>query len=87
MSFREKGYAIFGTIKTDQSVDNHTVSIKKVHIHPHYNAENNNNDIALFELTESLNIDNERPICLDTGTTLHNNLEVIATGFGVNKGN
>lgn len=79
----EKGFAMFGTIKTDESVAGHTVSISDIY-KPDYNG--NNNDIALFKLKEKLLISESiRPICLDTGTSLFNNMEVIATGFGVDE--
>ncbi|XP_014276920.1 trypsin-1 [Halyomorpha halys] len=83
----EDGYVIFGTIYKfkgiDESFTNHSSSINKVFIHPHYNASMNNNDIALYELTITLS-EHERPICLDTGISLFN-MKAIATGFGINE--
>ncbi|XP_066905018.1 trypsin-1 [Halyomorpha halys] len=91
---RGVGYVIFGTNRklagfTTKLYDfsffrSHITSISDVFIHPHYNAINNNNDIALFKLSTTLSI-NETPICLDIGNSLFNNMEVIATGFGLNK--
>ncbi|CAH1401189.1 unnamed protein product [Nezara viridula] len=80
----KNGFAMFGTIQTYDILENHTVSIMKVHIHPHYNAAENKHDIALFELEIPLNT-SERPICLDTGSSIYNDMIVTATGFGLNK--
>lgn len=84
---KENGYAMFGAIKmvnTNDFFEKHVISVIDVIIHPDYNAGNNNNDIALFKLAVKLSI-NERPICLDTGSALSNNMMVTATGFGLNE--
>ncbi|CAH1398082.1 unnamed protein product [Nezara viridula] len=81
---KDNGYAMFGTIHTNDSPDNHTVQISEIYIHPHYNAEENNHDIALFKLATLLK-SSEIPICLDTGISVFNSMRVTATGFGIDK--
>ncbi|XP_014279341.1 venom peptide isomerase heavy chain [Halyomorpha halys] len=88
----EDSYVIFGTNRKIDSIEpaeflkffqDHANSISKVIVHPDYNVKNNINDIALFELLKPFS-KYERPICLDTGSSLFN-MMVIATGFGRNK--
>lgn len=78
-----------GAIKMDHTsefFDKHVIAISDVFIHPDYNPANNTNSIALFKLSTSLNR-SERPICLDAGSPISNNMKALATGFGFNKGN
>ncbi|XP_014277134.1 anionic trypsin-2 [Halyomorpha halys] len=89
---KEDSFVIFGTTKKMNSIEpnefieffqNHSTSISEVIVHPDYNVKNNINDIALYKLINPLS-ENERPICLDTGSSLFD-MKVIATGFGLNK--
>ncbi|CAH1398249.1 unnamed protein product [Nezara viridula] len=79
-------YAMVGTNAfkdTVELLENNTVEISDVFIHPDFN-NNHDNDIALFKLSTKLKA-SEIPICLDTGSSISNNMMVIATGFGINE--
>lgn len=64
--------------------DEGRINVKKIHMHPDFDQETVDNDIALLELDESLELsDTVLPGCLDTQRDRRNYGDVVATGFGL----
>uniref|UniRef100_A0A8C9R2F7 Peptidase S1 domain-containing protein n=1 Tax=Scleropages formosus TaxID=113540 RepID=A0A8C9R2F7_SCLFO len=58
--------------------------ISRIIVHPRYNGNTNNNDLALVQLSSTINFsDYIQPICLAAaGSTLYNGTETWVTGWG-----
>uniref|UniRef100_A0A8C9UXY4 Zgc:100868 n=1 Tax=Scleropages formosus TaxID=113540 RepID=A0A8C9UXY4_SCLFO len=61
-----------------------SVSVSKITVNPNYNGNTNNNDLALVQLSSTINFsDYIQPICLAaTGSTFYNGTETWVSGWG-----
>uniref|UniRef100_A0A8C9VHL0 Peptidase S1 domain-containing protein n=1 Tax=Scleropages formosus TaxID=113540 RepID=A0A8C9VHL0_SCLFO len=71
---------------SSQGTNPHAVyrAVRRIIVHPRYNGNTNNNDLALVQLSSTINFsDYIQPICLAAaGSTLYNGTETWVTGWG-----